>query len=88
MNRPLRDTVQDTKTLLAWATDADPGRWCVYHVGNLAADRIESEALARLAETVLVLSATGWVHTSQHALALPMIRRWQYIATRIEGASQ
>lgn len=85
MNRPLRDTVQDTKTLLAWAADAEPGRWCVYHIGNLANDRIGSETLARLAETVLVLTATGWVHTSQHALALPTIRGWQYIATRTGG---
>ena len=79
---PLRSTVADTKGFCAWALGARPGDWVVYHIGNLAIDRLKSPDLSEVADIVQVLSDKSYVAGMQYRLSLPAIAGWQYVATR------
>ena len=52
------DRLHDSDALDDWLTIAQPGEWCVYHVGHLAPDRAKNHDLDMLAKAML--SAAGW----------------------------
>ena len=52
------DRLWGSDALDDWLTIAQPGEWCVYHVGHLAQDRTTNHDLEMLARAML--SAAGW----------------------------
>jgi hypothetical protein len=77
-----RATAADARELCAWARQAKAGDRCVYHIGNLVADRSAFPALHQLAETVLLLQETGWLVGAQQRIRLPTVDGWSYACVR------
>lgn len=77
-----RKTVADAAHFCQWAAGAPPGDFVVYHIGNLGKDRIGNPTLHELADTVLLLSESGFVLGAQYPISLAGISGASYAATR------
>jgi hypothetical protein len=85
MTIALRSTVHDTPSFCRWVARARARDTVVYHIGNLGPDRLESDPLHQLAETILLLQETGYIVGAQHRTRIATIDGWTYLATRTGG---
>jgi len=77
-----RATVEDLPHFLRWCRGAKTSDVCIYHIGMIAIDRRDSPALCNIADTVGLLSETGYIFGGQHIVQLPAGRQIAYTATR------
>lgn len=85
MTLAIRKTVASARALCIWAASAPPADFAIYHIGELGRDRIANPVLHELAETVLILTETGYILSAQHPISLANITGWSYVATRARG---
>lgn len=85
MTLAIRKTVANSKALCIWAASAAPADFAIYHIGELGRDRITNPVLHELAETVLILSETGFIISTQYPMQLASLTGWSYVATRRRG---
>lgn len=77
--------VFDTTGFRRWIKRASVGDTCLYHAGNLSSDRNADPVLNDLADTVMLLSETGAVRTTQYRQYLYITDVWAYLAIRASG---
>jgi hypothetical protein len=75
-----RNEASTSGDFITWARCATFGDFCVYHTGNLATDRRDSNDLCKLADIVLMLQDTGFVIATQFRANVGDLT--QYVATR------
>lgn len=61
----LKHQITEYKPFLNWAIRSTRGEFCIYHRGNLAADRLTIAPLSALADLVMILHERGYVIASQ-----------------------
>ena len=77
-----RSPVSSLDAFRSWVRGATYGDWCIYHVGNLSADRAASIELNRLAEMAMLLAELGIINSTQSRLNLAAGAQQIYQATR------
>lgn len=75
----------DARAFCEWVRTARPGETCVYHAGNLAADRATDQDLAHLADMVALMNELAAIRLRQFRQYLAIVDVWCYIAVRHAG---
>ena len=77
-----RSTVTTLESFLDWCRSSKQGSVCIYHIGLVGADRINSPVLSKIADTAQILADGRFIMIGQHMVALPAGRQVAYTATR------
>lgn len=79
------DHANNAKAFRAWLRGAMPGDRCIYHIGQIASDRITTRDLDELADVVLMFVDLGVVTHMAQRLPLAGGVQTIYSATRSKG---
>jgi hypothetical protein len=80
-----QSTVGTIEEFLTWCRASKYQDVCIYHIGQIGADRATSPDLNNIALTVQILTETGYIVPGQHPLSLASGRSTAYTATRTKG---